>query len=374
MENPGEYLKREREQRKVPLSKIAEATRVPLKSLEALEADDFDSLPHPTFVKGYIKSYCKVLGLDETDSVLRFELYLREKSGNAEEEQDLAGEKKASLGRFSPSGHGDGFRPSGPFSAGYVITALIVIAVVAVIYYYTSSPKAPEHISAPEPVASSENAASPQETSLEAKPEAVKTAEEKKPEKHESAAKEQFAGENHLLVVSATELTWVKIAIDDEEPFDVVLKAGEKVSWKASRVFSLVVGNAGGVSLTLDGEDFGPLGSSAEVVKLTLPKGAKVSSRAAKPAAASARRPIRAATTPAAGISASTAPSPREPKAVVKPQRALQPPLETGAGVAGTTAAEPQDNGPGGGATTTPKWDSTPQEKFEIRPVDETAD
>jgi len=44
-----------------------EAIRVPIKSLEALEADRYDSLPHPAFVKGYIKACCKELGLDEND-------------------------------------------------------------------------------------------------------------------------------------------------------------------------------------------------------------------------------------------------------------------------------------------------------------------
>ncbi|MBI5903719.1 MAG: helix-turn-helix domain-containing protein, partial [Deltaproteobacteria bacterium] len=51
MEDPGENLKREREQRGVTLQKMHEATKVQMKHLEALEADDYSSLPHPTFVR-----------------------------------------------------------------------------------------------------------------------------------------------------------------------------------------------------------------------------------------------------------------------------------------------------------------------------------
>src|SRR5574340_653189 len=84
MESPGEYLKRERELRRASLTSLFEATRIPLKYLEAIEADDYESLPHPTFVKGFIKSYCKYLGLDETDAVLRYEIYMKERSDKAE--------------------------------------------------------------------------------------------------------------------------------------------------------------------------------------------------------------------------------------------------------------------------------------------------
>src|SRR5574340_341513 len=85
MESPGEYLKRERELRRASLTSLFEATRIPLKYLEAIEADDYESLPHPTFVRGFIKSYCKYLGLDETDAVLRYELYMKERSDKAPE-------------------------------------------------------------------------------------------------------------------------------------------------------------------------------------------------------------------------------------------------------------------------------------------------
>src|SRR3972149_10588943 len=76
MESPGEHLKREREHRGVSLQKICESTRVPMKYLEAIEADRVEGLPQPAFVKGYIRNYCKVLGLDENDAVLRYEVWL----------------------------------------------------------------------------------------------------------------------------------------------------------------------------------------------------------------------------------------------------------------------------------------------------------
>ncbi|MBE9528672.1 MAG: helix-turn-helix domain-containing protein, partial [Proteobacteria bacterium] len=94
MESPGEYLKREREHRGVELKAVFEATRIPLKLLEAIESDNLEA-QHPTFIKGFIRSYCKHLGLDENDAVLRYEIFIKEHPGGLDillsEESDEPG-------------------------------------------------------------------------------------------------------------------------------------------------------------------------------------------------------------------------------------------------------------------------------------------
>lgn len=374
MENPGEYLKREREQREVPLSRIAESTRVPLKSLEALEADDFDSLPHPTFVKGYIKSYCKFLGLDETDAVLRYELFLREKSVRTEDEAAGEGRKKP-LHRLTPSRMSEGapVSGSGPFSVRYIVTAAVVIVAVAIIYYYTASSKKtagpPEQAQATSEAVSADSAPAPQ-ASLANGEAALKPADGAKPAEAAASARATAPGEKHSLTASAAEISWIKVVIDDDEPFDVVLRAGEKVSWKADKAFHLVVGNAGGVTIDFDGERLSGLGSSGEVVTLTLPKGA---------AAPKAKKPVSpmpkatpATIAPGAKMSPSTAgalPVPSPGPAVKKTTQASAPPV-VAAGASGTAGTQPED----AKGVTTPLWDSKPKEKFEIRPAGVTAE
>jgi cytoskeletal protein RodZ len=383
MENPGEYLKREREHREVPLSKIAESTRVPIKFLEALEADDHDALPHPTFVKGYIKSYCKVLGLDETDAVLRYELYLREKPGRTEDEEAAGEAGKNPLHRLSPSRMSEGATSSGsgPFSAGYIVTAAVVLVAVAIVYYYTQSSKRtavpPEQAQTVSPEASVDNGPAPQAPpALPANGEAaLKPADGlaggARPAEEAASARAAAPGEKHTLTASAAEISWIKVVIDDEDPFDVVLREGEKVSWKADRAFHLVVGNAGGVTIDFDGERLSGLGSSGEVVTLTLPKDA-VAPKAKKPVSPRPKTPP-ATIAPGADISPSTdasltAPSPRP--AVKKTTQASAPSPATGAEGSGTAETQPTD----AGAATAPRWDSKSQEKFDVRPADVTAE
>lgn len=79
METFGEYLKRERELRQINLKEISAATRINIHILKKIEADDFEKLPSPTFIKGFIKAYSRHLGLSAQDVIVRYEAYLAQK-------------------------------------------------------------------------------------------------------------------------------------------------------------------------------------------------------------------------------------------------------------------------------------------------------
>ncbi len=61
----GEDLRRERELRQISLREVAEATKINLRFLEALENNDFEVLPGGFFVRGFIKSYARHIGISE---------------------------------------------------------------------------------------------------------------------------------------------------------------------------------------------------------------------------------------------------------------------------------------------------------------------
>lgn len=76
----------------------------------------------------------------------------------------------------------------------------------------------------------------------------------------------------HQLRIEAKELTWIRATIDEQEIKDILLQPGERIEWAAQRGFTLTVGNAGGVDLTLDGQQLPPLGGSGQVIRnLRLP-------------------------------------------------------------------------------------------------------
>ena len=60
---PGAYLRKAREDANLTVEKVATALLLHTAIVEALEADEYDRLPAPTFVRGYLRGYARVLGL-----------------------------------------------------------------------------------------------------------------------------------------------------------------------------------------------------------------------------------------------------------------------------------------------------------------------
>ena len=65
----GTRLRREREARSLSLDDVAKTTKIPARSLEQLEAGTFESLPADVFVRGFLRSYCRCVGLAAEDTV-----------------------------------------------------------------------------------------------------------------------------------------------------------------------------------------------------------------------------------------------------------------------------------------------------------------
>lgn len=72
MSSFGETLKRERELRQISLREIAEATKINLRYLDALERDDFRHLPGGVFNKGFVRAYAQFIGIDPETMVTAY--------------------------------------------------------------------------------------------------------------------------------------------------------------------------------------------------------------------------------------------------------------------------------------------------------------
>ena len=68
----GQALKVEREKSNISLRDIAEHTRLSYANLTALEAGDFESLPGIGYIPGYIRNYCKAVGIDSAPHIASF--------------------------------------------------------------------------------------------------------------------------------------------------------------------------------------------------------------------------------------------------------------------------------------------------------------
>src|ERR671923_318039 len=60
----GETLREARMRRRIDMTEVETATKIRGKYLRALENEEWELLPGPTFVKSFLRTYAEYLGLD----------------------------------------------------------------------------------------------------------------------------------------------------------------------------------------------------------------------------------------------------------------------------------------------------------------------
>src|ERR687887_2511677 len=68
----GRKLREARERRGIPLRQIAEATKISVGQLEALERNDISRLPGGIFSRAFVRSYAAEIGVDPEQTVREF--------------------------------------------------------------------------------------------------------------------------------------------------------------------------------------------------------------------------------------------------------------------------------------------------------------
>ncbi len=77
MDSPGKCLKRERELRNLSIEEVSKSTRIKESFLKALEEDRYDLCPPSFYVRGFLTSYARYLGLDPEGILLRYQEWIK---------------------------------------------------------------------------------------------------------------------------------------------------------------------------------------------------------------------------------------------------------------------------------------------------------
>ena len=64
----GQKIKSARQEQNLSLGDVAERLKLSVKQIEALERDDFDCLPSIVFARGFVRSYAKLLKMNEEET------------------------------------------------------------------------------------------------------------------------------------------------------------------------------------------------------------------------------------------------------------------------------------------------------------------
>jgi cytoskeleton protein RodZ len=237
----GQYLQTIRIQKQIRLEQVAEQTRVRFAILQAIEHEDFTRLPPDVFTIGFLKAYAEAIGADPNEAVQRYHAQQRLR------QQTLKGEPTPEP-RRSVSGK--------LVFALAMLAALIAACLFAYRQWQRSSALIPPALSSQAP----DEAESPPTEHFTAQP---SSASPKAPALPVSP--------RHRLVIAAHENSWVKVVIDQGAASEHKLKAGDQLRLEAQTGFNLLIGNVGGVKISLDNQPVTIPGKRGEVVNIHLP-------------------------------------------------------------------------------------------------------
>lgn len=251
-------------------AEVSETTKIQPYILEALEEERWESLPPEAFMAGFIRTYARVLGLDATHVL---GLYRGPRPAPAPAPRPLRTTSTAkrrpglwvsllALGAILLTGH-----LLWRFLFDPQVTEEVLISSVPNEASLPQAPQVPETapgeeapaVAAPSPVPA---APVPSPGEKAAPSSAPSTLEVPSPSPPRT---------DLLLRATVRQKTWVRIWVDDQKPTESLLLPGTVQEWKAREAFELVIGNAGGLTLELNGRPMKELGKSGKVIRLRLP-------------------------------------------------------------------------------------------------------
>lgn len=76
--SPGEILCRARKEKGLAVEEVILHLGITQRTLNALEKDEYEALPSPLYVKGYIRRYCSILNMSDTQVLADFDAKVKE--------------------------------------------------------------------------------------------------------------------------------------------------------------------------------------------------------------------------------------------------------------------------------------------------------
>jgi cytoskeletal protein RodZ len=245
----GEEFRVAREARGLSLSDVAERLHIRSVYLAAIEDEDWHVIGAPVYVRGFMRTYARFLGLDAEAAVARFSAAVPPGTPAASSPRTPAPapSEKMTAERSTPS------------LAAVLSVVVAVVAVLFVAYeFYQYRTGAPSSSTVAQDTSAPADLAAPL---AEASSEAV--AEDTTPPVASALPK---LGLKRGLTVHVTESSWLRVAVDGTVVYEGILPAGSIKSFHG-KAADVRVGNAGGVRIAVNGKTFGPLGASGDVVE-----------------------------------------------------------------------------------------------------------
>lgn len=230
----GSELREARERSGTTVADAARRLHMRAMFVDAMEREDWKTVGEPVYVRGFVRNYARLLGLDAASVVDRF----NEQCGGVE--ADRAPQAMPSLAR----------RSSFRYPALLVAMSVIALLLVAKLIWTIATPTAAGHDEVHPPQAFA--ATSLQQSAAQA--DAASAGD---------AARTDRSGVD--LQLRITQPCWLSIDVDGKRVVYQTLPAGSIREFRGAREITVRAGNAGGVVATVDGQPLGTLGNPGQV-------------------------------------------------------------------------------------------------------------
>jgi cytoskeleton protein RodZ len=292
MTSIGEILRRERLKRNLELGQIAQELKISSRFLEAIEAGQLDKLPGGVFTKSFTLQYARLLGLDEEEIAGQLQRTLEPPPDvPAPVEAPKPADSAIRVPRVEEwKAIGESrFRWSSSLSAAALV--LVVMLACSGLYAWWQHTRRPVPAHESPPVAAVQPAPPPAPVEIppsptpqpstaptatqppsEAPAPASSTAQPAPPGPQGTpppvpvaSASASIPNAAVRVELTADEPVWVLARSDGKYLFSGTLSAKESRTFEATSTVLLRLGNAGGVTITLNGKPVGPVGPRGQV-------------------------------------------------------------------------------------------------------------
>jgi cytoskeleton protein RodZ len=269
----GDTLRRERLRRNLELPQIAQELKISSRFLQAIEEERFDKLPATVFAKNFVRQYALLLELDGEELALQAQRILEARTVAPDFppafKPDVPEMPLDNMRPWDASGADHGSGSSWITAAALFVAAMLVCSAA---YWWWERPhqQAVAHIVEPpapeaaaQPVAavpsgaagasaSAPRSETPLETAVPQQPAAPATA----PPAATPAPPAAESNPNAAVRVEITALdaVWVRARVNGKYLFSATLQPRQTRSVDADGAVELLLGNAGGASIALNGK------------------------------------------------------------------------------------------------------------------------
>ena len=291
MSSIGETLRRERLRQNLDLGQISRELKISQRFLDAIEDERFDRLPAGVFARSFVRQYATLLGLDAEELVGELQKTIEPPAPTPRASQysvePIDSIQVPRVEHWEAVSDRARFEWASPLPAlALLVVVLLVCSGVYTFWQHSAQSGAAQtsqEVASPPPPPPAQP--DPQPAQARTQPPAAEPAPQAKvepapaqtaqavpptPPQVNSADRGSAAVRVQL---TAIEPVWVLARADGKYLFSGTLEANETRTVEAGERLTLRLGNAGGVTITLNGKPLGAVGPKGQVRELQLTSG-----------------------------------------------------------------------------------------------------